>query len=407
MQEDEGKGSESGWLGKLGLSPAGLLRTYRWAVKSYQGIPVQVGQSMIPWWKFLLVASAFFVVAMAIGIMCTVQLNVLSFGLSGRNMSAIQLISAVGTNALLVGDEIHNHRLEGGLLVIVSAALVWFLILSILASGAAYLRKTQYTFREHFEMTCYKAGAFSLRLGMAWFILSLAGICVQAFARPVGTGPSDYKLGPWIFVACNVVVSIVVFSWTQFEVLGGLKKWKAPPRLSVATCILAIAMSGILVQIALSINDWFPPSLQLTISGQCGKDGCYAYLISKNSRRIIIDSPIVFQVKMNYWENLTPSKSAVTYGQGSVLFSGLHDPGPVTVEPGEEQVLRVQRVSLKCRQDLGRNVSIAPVDMTGSALVYVSDRSLEDKLERVNVSVDGFLFPLFRDAEGGCPVGLR
>jgi len=407
MQEDNDKDADSSRIGKLGLSPADLLKTYRWAKGSYQGMPAQVDQSMVPWWKFLLVASVAFVVAMAIGVMCTVQLNVLSFSLSSRNMSAIQLISTVGTNALLVGDEIRNHRLEGGLLVIVSAAVGWFLILSILALTAAYLRKTQYAFKEHFQMTCYKAGTFSIRLCIAWLMLSLAGICVQAFGRPLGTGPSDFKLGPWIFVTCNIAASVAVFSWTQFEAAGCLKRWKAPLRLSVATGILAIAMSGILVQIALSINNWFPPSLQLTISAQCGKDGCYAYLISKNSRRMIIDSPITFQVKMNYWENVTPAKSAVTSGQGSILLSGLHDQGPVTVEPDEEQVLRVQHVSLTCRQDLGSNVSIAPVDMTGSALVYVSDRSSGDKWKPVNVSVDGSLLPLFRGAEGGCPVGLR
>ncbi|MFM0658683.1 hypothetical protein [Paraburkholderia sediminicola] len=407
MQENEEKSTDSSWIEKLALSPTDFTRTYRWAEKHYHAMPTHVGQALVPWWKFSFVASIAFVGSMAIGIMCTVQLNVLSFGVSSRHMSAIQLISAIGGNALLVGDEIRNHRLEGGLLVIVSAAVSWFLIVSILASASAYIRKTQLAFKEHFQITCYKAGVLSIKLSIAWFVLSLAGIGVQAINRSFGASPLDSKLGPWIFVACNIVVSIGVLLWIQLQAAGGFRGWRAPSRLFVATGILAIGMSGFLVQIALSINDWFPPSLQLTVSRQCGKDECYAYVISKNSRRMILDSPITFQVKMNYWENGNASKSAVTYGQGSVLFSSLQDPGPVTLEAGEEQVLRVKKVSLRCRQDLGSKVSMAPTDMTGNATAYIPDHSPNDNLENINVSVSGFLLPLFRNAEGGCPVGLH
>ncbi|WP_166486970.1 hypothetical protein [Cupriavidus necator] len=394
---------DGGFLRKVLLSLQEFVFTYRWAsTLSTQAAP-QISVNISPWWRFLALSTIIFIVSMVIAFVSTVQLNVLALSSSDHVASAGQFISMIGESVANVNDDIRAHRIGDDSLVVVSAMTVWFAIVCFVAAISS-LRIGRWKFDSNrFHQACYAMGALTTKAAVIWLIMSLIAISIQAITHPFIRNSLDSSWGPWLFVACNVLAAVGVFGWVWWKSGGSTAERKYPNYLSVVTIILTIGMSGVLIQIASFFSDRFPPNLQVTLSPECEVGECYVYVRSSHVRRMILDSPASFQVKMNYRAKGS-SNFEVIYGQANIVFERLEEgSGPAVLEPDAEQILKVKHVKLRCAQ---RNGSLAPVEMSGGVSVYIPNHHAGNRRRFIPITGSGFLLPLFRNAEGGCPVEL-
>lgn len=399
-----------GWkefLRIFSISRQELIITYRWSILAtlQQKRPPRPVDAA-PWWKFLFFAATALSLSLAVGVICTVQMNPLSIGSLGYVTSALQLISEIGKSADRINDDLIARRPGSDSFVMAGAIASWFLLASVIAIISAVRAGGRRFGRVKFEEYCYVVAIITFNYAIAWFAISLAAILVQAVSHPFLSPSTRSDTAGWLFVACNMIAAVGVFVWLQWRKAGGFRRWKSPARLTVWTILCLIGMSGVLIHIGSIVGEKFKSNLRFEVSFRCDSSECYVYAQSVNSTRMILDGSAKLWVTLKYLGK-NPSDTKQILGHAEILFSQPQsNSGPAILEPGAEQILKVRKIVLTCEQEVPTDGAFLPVSATGSIPVHIPNRKSGESRAVVPVVVSENLVNLFRSADGGCPVRL-
>ena len=155
-------------------------------------------------------------------------------------------------------------------------------------------------------------------------------------------------------------------------------------------------------QLSLWASNLYVPHLDISISPQCDKEGCFAYIRTQNVGKISIDAPLRFQVKLAYPNNL-PGKEKYIYGTADILLSKkLDSAGVISLDPDSEEIAVVRKVTLTCKNESGAERNLIPAEATGQPVVHLQKYNQGGDRAVLEANLRGFLILLFRHAEGNC-----
>ncbi|MFM0062949.1 hypothetical protein [Paraburkholderia aspalathi] len=373
--------------------------TYKWAaVLSDKRISGTDNVRRLRWWQFMLVSSAILVASTVAGFVAALHMNPLAM-YSREAGDAADVMSQLSQTAQNVADEIQSATLGEAAFVFLGSIVTSVLGAYLIAAAHAFSGRDKAKRLEKINQSTFVISIVLVKFSLCWLLATVIAFLFRIAGFEVYFRRHDQA----------ALVIIVLFAlgsayvWVWYERRRTFRLAAPVPKPAFAAGILAIGVLGAELWLAVAAGNLGKPSIRLTLSQQCDREACFAYLTGKNVEKSILDSTLRFQVKMNYLGS-PPGHIESTHGYLDLqLAPTTASPGVVPIDPTTKQTVAIRNVHFFCPGGIVQTRQLAPVEANGTAILQLLKSRPGEDSAFVDTEIKGVLMPLFRLADGKCP----